>query len=164
MDRSVFERTIRDFWSHLALGEPVFDEDDVIVLEVDDLDVALKPGDDDETLVVEMRVGQLCENDSVRRVELEKVLKLNFALSPARDTLTVCERDAGKPGVIFARGFYRTTRHDFEKLSDLVYDVISTFETLRVIIADDNAPVQFGNIAGRTRETSAGADFLILKP
>ncbi|MEI2384510.1 CesT family type III secretion system chaperone [Breoghania sp. JC706] len=164
MERPVFEKLIRDFWSHLALDAPVFDADDEVVLEVDDLDVTLRPGDDDETLVIEMHVGRLSQDETTRRAELEKILKLNFALSPARDTLTVLEPETGGAGTILARGFYRTPQRDFARLADLVADVISTGETLRMIVADDRLSPHFAGGPGRGGEPAADADLLILKP
>lgn len=164
MDRAVFETVIRDFWTYLGLSNPVFDQADAISLAVDDAEVFLKPALDDETLVVEMRVGRLSQVDTVRRTELEDLLKFNFALTLARDTLTVLEDDADATGVIFVRGFYGTAQRNYDKLSDLVSDVISAAETLQMSVADEAAGSPAVGTPGRLADRSLDADFLILEP
>lgn len=163
MERIVFETVIREFWAYLGLGEPEFGLDDEIVLAVDDFDVVLRRAEDDGTMIVEGRVGWLSDNEPVQRFELEKLLKTNFALSAARDTVTILDTSSGTGSEILVRGYYPTAKRDFDTFSDLVSDVISSGETLRAILEGSAGGTPRVIVKSGAVQTSE-SELLILKP
>ncbi|MEO9530026.1 CesT family type III secretion system chaperone [Roseibium sp.] len=164
MDRTTFETSVRGFWKHLGLGAPDLDRDTDVVLSVDDLEVILRHGEDGQVLVIEAEAGGLTGNAAAQRGELEKLLKTSFALSAVRDTIAVLEGEGTPQGPrILVRGFYRYQQGDFEKLSDLVADVISSAETLRQTLTGNRGlwrPMDMGAATSAPQEDA----LVILKP
>ena len=123
-----FQSVITQLWQSLELGEPEFSNRPSIILSVENIEVILNEDITGQTLVIEGDGGNLTRNPAIELHEVEKLLKLNFAMTVSHQTLTVVE-ESDKNTRLKIQAFYDYSAHDLMLLSELISDVISAVET-----------------------------------
>ncbi|MEM8797289.1 MAG: hypothetical protein AAGE61_17140, partial [Pseudomonadota bacterium] len=158
MSTVLFQETIRALWDSIDLGIPEFTQDGRVDLEIDDIDVTLRDADDDTRMIAEATGGFLTENPSSRRDQLEKILRLNLAVTPSHAVLVTSETNRTGMDEIRIRAYYTYSANDVGHLADLISDVVSAAQTYRTVTAGERtAPraiqdTDFGHGADETED------------
>lgn len=149
MNRKSFEAVIRGLWTHLGLPEPDFGGEAEIILSVDLAEVVLRQGTDGQVLVIEAEAGELTSDPARAQMEMEKLLKTNFALNTVRNAIAVLEPgERSQRPRLLVRSFYTYRQNSLARLCDLVSDVISSADTLEQVLMTVRDPAATGQARG----------------
>lgn len=130
---SGFTRMISALWDDVNLGEPTFEPDGSIIMDLDAYKVELSPSDDGRHILAAITIGPLSEDPAQLNSEAEALLRLSLlSMTANRGGISIDEQDGASFAVI--RGACLCEIGLIHRLSDVIADVVYLADECRQII------------------------------